>query len=136
MGWPRTTRASPCRSCSRSTRQSLRSRAQPRACIPVGVRVAFGTDAGVYPHGLNAREFAVMVKLDAPDAGDPVCNAHAAELLGRPDQVGVIEPGRFADIIAVSGDPTTVVTELEHIRFVMKGGKVVKNDLKPSGKSP
>ncbi|HKA21059.1 MAG TPA: amidohydrolase family protein [Blastocatellia bacterium] len=91
-----------------------------------GVKVAFGTDAAVYPHGLNAREFAVMVKLGlTPMQSIQAATVNAADLLGWSDRVGSIEPGRFADIIAVPGDPTTEVTQLEHPSFVMKGGVVV-----------
>lgn len=91
-----------------------------------GVRVAFGTDAAVYPHGLNAHEFAVMVKLGlTPMQSIQAATVSAADLLGWSDRVGSIEPGRFADIIAVNGDPTADVTVLEHVSFVMKGGQVV-----------
>jgi imidazolonepropionase-like amidohydrolase len=95
-----------------------------------GVRVAFGTDAAVYPHGLNAREFAVMVKLGlTPMQAIQSATTNAADLLGWADRVGSIEAGRFADIIAVTGDPVNNVTELEHVRFVMKGGEVIKNEI-------
>jgi len=91
-----------------------------------GVKVAFGTDAAVYPHGLNAREFAVMVKLGlTPMQSIQAATVNAADLLGWSDRVGSIEPGRFADIIAVSGDPTSDVTTLERVNFVMKAGQVV-----------
>lgn len=91
-----------------------------------GVKVAFGTDAAVYPHGLNGREFAVMVKLGlTPMQSIQAATVNAADLLGWSDRVGSIEAGRFADIIAVNGDPTVNVTVLEHITFVMKGGQVV-----------
>jgi len=92
-----------------------------------GVKVAFGTDAAVYPHGLNAHEFAVMVRLGlTPMQSIQAATVNAADLLGWSDRVGSIEAGRFADIIAVSGDPTSNVTTLEHVSFVMKGGRVVK----------
>jgi imidazolonepropionase-like amidohydrolase len=94
-----------------------------------GVKVAFGTDAAVYPHGLNGREFAVMVKLGlTPMQAIQAATVNAADLLGWSDRIGSIEPGRFADIIAVSGNPVNDVTELERVRFVMKGGIVVKNE--------
>jgi imidazolonepropionase-like amidohydrolase len=92
-----------------------------------GVKVAFGTDAAVYPHGLNAHEFAVMVKLGMTAMQSiQTATVNAADLLGWSDRVGSLEPGRFADIIAVNGDPTTDVSVLEHVVFVMKGGLVVK----------
>jgi imidazolonepropionase-like amidohydrolase len=92
-----------------------------------GVKVAFGTDAAVYPHGLNAREFAVMVKLGlTPLQAVQAATVNAADLLGWSDRVGSIEPGKFADLIAVEGDPLKDVTTLEHVQFVMKGGVVYK----------
>ena len=94
-----------------------------------GVKVAFGTDAAVYPHGLNAREFGVMVKLGlTPLAAIQAATVNAADLLGWPDKIGAVEPGKWADMIAVDGDPLQDVTALEHVRFVMKGGEVVKNE--------
>jgi len=91
-----------------------------------GVKVAFGTDAAVYPHGLNAREFAVMVKLGlTPMQSIQAATVNAADLLGWSDRIGSIEAGHFADIIAVSGDPLADVSALEHVAFVMKGGQVV-----------
>ncbi len=94
-----------------------------------GVKVAFGTDAAVYPHGLNAHEFAVMVKLGlTPLQAIQAATLNAADLLGWSGKVGTLEPGAWADIVAVDGDPIKDVTTLEHVKFVMKGGEVVKND--------
>jgi imidazolonepropionase-like amidohydrolase len=94
-----------------------------------GVKVAFGTDAAVYPHGLNAHEFAVMVKLGlSPLQSIQAATINAADLLGWSDKMGAIEPGKWADIIAVDGDPLQDVTTLERVKFVMKGGEVVKNE--------
>jgi imidazolonepropionase-like amidohydrolase len=94
-----------------------------------GVKVAFGTDAAVYPHGLNAREFAVMVKLGlTPLQAIQAATVNAADLLGWPGKVGSLEPGAWADIVAVDGDPLKDVTTLEHVKFVMKGGEVVRNE--------
>jgi len=94
-----------------------------------GVKVAFGTDAAVYPHGLNAREFAVMVKLGlSPLQSIQASTVNAADLLGWADKIGVLEPGKWADLIAVDGDPLQDVTTLERVKFVMKGGAVVKNE--------
>jgi imidazolonepropionase-like amidohydrolase len=94
-----------------------------------GVKVAFGTDAAVYPHGLNAHEFAVMVKLGlTPLQSIQAATVNAADLLGWSDRVGSLETGKFADIIAVDGDPLADVTVLERVRFVMKGGEVVRNE--------
>ena len=94
-----------------------------------GVKVAFGTDAAVYPHGLNAHEFAVMVKLGlTPLQAIQAATLNAADLLGWSGKVGSLEPGAWADIVGVDGDPGQDVTTLEHVKFVMKGGEVVKNE--------
>lgn len=91
----------------------------------LGVPVAFGTDAAVYPHGLNAREFAVYVRFGmTPLQAIQTATVHASKLLGMDDRIGTIEPGRFADLIAVDGDPTKDVTQLERVKWVMKNGKV------------
>src|SRR5271156_5129887 len=93
-----------------------------------GVKVGFGTDAAVYPHGLNAHEFAVMVKLGlTPLQAIQAATVNDADLLGWSDKVGTIEPGKWADLVAVDGDPLADVTTLERVKFVMKGGEVVKN---------
>jgi imidazolonepropionase-like amidohydrolase len=101
-----------------------------RKAFQAGAKMAFGTDAGVYPHGENARQFAKMVEwgmkpLDAIQAA----TINAADLLGWSDRVGTLEKGRYADLIAVDGDPLTDVKVLENVRFVMKGGAVVRNEL-------
>jgi imidazolonepropionase-like amidohydrolase len=101
-----------------------------RKAFQAGAKMAFGTDAGVYPHGENARQFAKMVEwgmkpLDAIQAA----TINAADLLGWSDKVGTLEKGRYADLIAVEGDPLTDVKVLENLRFVMKGGTVVRNDI-------
>jgi imidazolonepropionase-like amidohydrolase len=94
-----------------------------------GVKVAFGTDAAVYPHGLNAHEFAVMVKLGlTPLQAIQAATVNAADLLGWAGKVGSLEPGAWADIVAVDGDPLQDVTTLERVKFVMKGGEVVRNE--------
>jgi len=93
-----------------------------------GVKVGFGTDAAVYPHGLNAHEFAVMVKLGMTPLGAiQAATVNDADLLGWADKVGTVEAGKFADLIAVDGDPLADVTTLEKVKFVMKGGEVVRN---------
>ncbi len=93
-----------------------------------GVKVALGTDSAVYPHGLNGHEFGKMVDmgltaLQSIQAG----TVNAADLLGWSDRVGTLEPGKFADIVAVEGDPVVNVHLLENVSFVMKGGAVVKD---------
>jgi imidazolonepropionase-like amidohydrolase len=93
-----------------------------------GVKVAFGTDAAVYPHGLNAHEFAKMVSMGmTPLQSIQAATVNAADLIGWTDRVGTVEPGKFADIIAVQGDPLADVDVLENVHFVMKGGEVIKN---------
>ena len=94
-----------------------------------GVKVAFGTDAAVYPHGLNAGEFHVYVELGmTPLAAIQTATLNAADLLGRTDRLGALEPSKWADMIAVDGDPTRDVSLLEHVKFVMKGGVVYKDE--------
>ena len=92
-----------------------------------GVKIAYGTDAGVYPHGWNGKQFAHMIKWGlAPMQAIQAATVNAADLLGWNDKIGVIAPGAFADIIAVDGDPLKDVTEFERVKFVMKGGVVYK----------
>jgi len=99
-----------------------------RRAMKAGVKMAFGTDAGGFPWTENpAKEFAYMVKWGmTPAQAIQSATTSAAELLGWSDQVGSIQPGRFADIVAVAGDPLSDITLLEKIDFVMKGGSVVK----------
>jgi imidazolonepropionase-like amidohydrolase len=97
--------------------------------VRAGVKVAFGSDAGVYPHGWNAKQFAHMVRWGlAPMQAIQAATVNAADLLGWSEKVGQIAPGFYADLIAVPGDPLKDITELERVRFVMKGGVVYKAD--------
>jgi len=99
-----------------------------KKAFAAGVKIGFGTDAAVYPHGLNAHEFAVYVKLGmTPLQAIQTATINDADLLGWSDKVGTIEPGKWADIVAVDGNPLADVTTLERVKFVMKGGEVVKN---------
>ena len=94
-----------------------------------GVKVALGTDAAVYPHGLNAHEFETMVNLGlTPLQSIQAGTMNAADLLGWAGKVGTLEPGAWADIVAVEGDPLKDITTLQRVKFVMKGGEVVKNE--------
>ena len=100
-----------------------------RRAHQAGVRIAFGTDGAVYPHGDNAKQFAYMVEYGmTPLEAIQAATIHAAELLGWADRVGALEPGKFADLIAVAGDPLADVALLEKVGFVMKGGKVARDD--------
>lgn len=92
-----------------------------------GVKIAYGTDAGVYPHGWNGKQFAHMVRWGlTPMAAIHSATSSAANLLGWAGRVGRVAPGLFADIIAVNGDPLSDITELERVQFVMKSGVVFK----------
>jgi imidazolonepropionase-like amidohydrolase len=98
-----------------------------RKAHAAGVKMVFGTDAGIYPHGDNARQFRWMVKYGmTPTQAIQTATVNAAQALGHDDR-GTIEAGRIADLIAVKGDPTADVTLLESVPFVMKGGDVVKD---------
>ena len=98
-----------------------------RKAYPAGVRIAFGTDAGVSKHGRNADEFELMVKYGMPPAeAIKAATVNAADLLGLSSEIGSIEPGKSADIIAVAGDPLADVTVLKMVDFVMARGEVVK----------
>lgn len=91
-----------------------------------GVKIAFGTDCGVSPHGTNAQEFALMVAGGmTPMQAIRAATLRGAELLGIEDELGTIEPGKIADLVAVAGDPLEDVTRLEHMAFVMKAGAIV-----------
>jgi imidazolonepropionase-like amidohydrolase len=97
------------------------------AAYRAGVKIAFGTDQGMAPHGTNGQEFALMMRAGmTPQDAIRAATTNAAELLDARADVGSVQAGRFADIIAVSGNPLSDVTELERVRFVMKGGSVVK----------
>ncbi|MGH6890853.1 MAG: amidohydrolase family protein [Dongiaceae bacterium] len=98
--------------------------------IAAGVKIAYGTDAGVYPHGENARDFAEYVQMGmTPLAAIQSATVNAADLLGWSDRAGSIDPGKWADLIAVEGDPLADITTLQRVNFVMKGGVVYKNEL-------
>jgi imidazolonepropionase-like amidohydrolase len=95
-----------------------------------GAKMAFGTDAGVYPHGDNAKQFFYMVKYGlTPAQAIRSATSSAADLIGRSKDVGTIEAGKYADLIAVSSDPLQDVRSLENVGFVMKGGEVVKDTI-------
>jgi len=99
-----------------------------RRAVKSGVKIAFGTDSGVSPHGMNAKEFGFMVELGmTPAAALKTAGPAAAELLGLSDRIGTLETGKDADVVAVPGDPLEDVHLTEKVIFVMKGGKVFKS---------
>ncbi len=105
-----------------------------RLAVRMGVRIAFGTDSAVSPHGLNAREFALMVAHGmTPAAALRAATSSAADLLGLSTTIGTLEAGKEADVIAVAGDPLARIETMEDVRFVMKGGQVLKRDGTPVG---
>ncbi|HKV08068.1 MAG TPA: amidohydrolase family protein [Thermoanaerobaculia bacterium] len=100
-----------------------------RNALKMGVKIAFGTDSSVSPHGLNAQEFALMVDHGmSPASALRSATANAADLLGIARTTGTLEAGKAADVIAVPGNPLSDIKAMEKVRFVMKGGKVFKND--------
>jgi imidazolonepropionase-like amidohydrolase len=100
-----------------------------RAAVKAGAKVVYGTDSGVYPHGDNAKQFFWMVKYGmTPAQAIRSATALAAEALGKSGELGCLNAGCAADLVAVEGDPLADVTAMEKVRFVMKGGAVVRND--------
>ncbi|MFL6196021.1 MAG: amidohydrolase family protein [Thermoanaerobaculia bacterium] len=105
---------------------SARSATFKRA-LQLGVKIAFGTDSAVSPHGINAQEFGLLVGLGmAPAAALRAATSSAADLLGLAKTLGTLEAGKAADVIAVPGDPTRDIKVMENVTFVMKGGEVFK----------
>jgi imidazolonepropionase-like amidohydrolase len=107
---------------------AARSKAM-RMAVQMGVKIAFGTDSAVSPHGHNAEEFALMVEHGmAPAAALRAATAVGAALLGIDKTVGTLQAGKEADVVAVAGDPLAGIKATEHVVFVMKGGKVQRHD--------
>ena len=99
-----------------------------RGAVKMGVKISFGTDAAVFPHGQNAKEFKLMVDLGmTPIDALKSATANDAELLGIAQKVGTLEKGKLADIVAMPGDPASDITATERVFFVMKEGKIVRN---------
>ena len=99
-----------------------------RRAVELGVKIGYGTDASVYPHGLNAKDFAIMVRLGMrPAAALKAATSINAELLGVENRLGTLEEGKVADIVAMPGDPIDDITATERVSFVMKDGIVVKS---------
>ena len=105
-----------------------------RRAVAAGVKIAFGTGVGPFPHGTQMKEFEYMVKFGMTPA--QVIRAATivdAQMMGWEASIGTIERGKFADLVAVCGDPLTDITELERVKFVMKGGQLLRNDLNAVG---
>ena len=110
--------------------QALREKSG-RLAISRGLKISFGSGVGPFPHGTQAAEFTYLVKYGmSPSQAIQAATSVAAEMMGWQDQIGSLEKGKFADIIAVSGDPLQNIAELESVKFVMKGGQVIRNDIK------
>ena len=102
-----------------------------RLAISRGLKISFGSGVGPFPHGTQAAEFSYLVKYGMTAAqAIQAATTVAAEMMGWQDRIGSVEKGKFADIVAVSGDPLKDITELGRMKFVMKGGQVIRNDLK------
>jgi imidazolonepropionase-like amidohydrolase len=98
-----------------------------RKAVKAGVKLSYGTDAGVFPHGLNARQFRYMVRYGmTPMQAIQSATTVSAALLGWSNDVGALSPGHFADMVAVAGDPLADIAALETVAHVMKGGEVVR----------
>lgn len=114
-------------SAAKALQVGPRIKANLAAAYHAGVKIAFGTDQALAPHGTNAREFALMVGAGMTPIDAIMAATHnAADLIGDSKDIGAVEAGRYADIVAVAGDPLADVTELERVQFVMKAGKVYK----------
>jgi imidazolonepropionase-like amidohydrolase len=99
-----------------------------RNAVKIGVKISFGTDAAVFPHGQNAKEFKLMVDLGLPPIDAlKTATGNAADLFGIAQKVGTLEKGKLADVIAMPGDPTSDITATERVSFVMKEGKIIRN---------
>jgi imidazolonepropionase-like amidohydrolase len=102
-----------------------------RKALAAGVKVAFGSGVGPFPHGTQTKEFEYLVKFGmTPVQAIRAATSEAALLMGWQDRIGSVQAGKFADLVAVAGDPTADITELERVQFVMKDGHVFKNELK------
>ncbi len=125
LGYPATT-------IQKERKVGLLQRQRFQAATRSGVKLAFGTDAGVYPHGDNARQFAKETDWGlTPMQAIRTATVNAADLLGRSDKVGSVAADHYADLIAVGGDPLSDIHVLEHVQFVMKGGVVYRRDGQP-----
>lgn len=110
--------------------QALREKSG-RLAISRGLKISFGSGVGPFPHGTQAAEFSYLVKYGmSPSQAIQAATTVAAEMMGWQDRIGSLEKGKFADIVAVSGDPLQDISELERVKFVMKGGQLIHNEIK------
>jgi imidazolonepropionase-like amidohydrolase len=101
-----------------------------RKAVQAGVKIAYGTDAGVFPHGENGKDFKYLVQAGmSPMRAIQSATVEAAALIGQPEKIGSLVPGRFADVVAVNVDPLKDISVLEKIPFVMKSGVVYRNEV-------
>ncbi|MDP9187295.1 MAG: amidohydrolase family protein, partial [Verrucomicrobiota bacterium] len=106
-----------------------------RNAVKMGIKISFGTDAAVFPHGQNAKEFKLMVDLGmTPIDALKSATGTTADLFGIAQKVGTLEKGKLADVIAMPGNPTSDITATERVSFVMKEGKIIRNG--PPSKPP
>ena len=118
------------RSNGKNSRMRIQQESFPRA-LAAGVKITFGTGVGPFPHGTEAKEFGRLVAMGMSPTQALLSSTNVCpQLMGWQDRVGSLEPGKFADIIAVEGNPLTDISVLERVKFVMKGGVVIRNDLK------
>ena len=120
----------PAEQIQRSTEMMRYRNATFRRALEAGLPIGFGTDAGAFPHDQNAREFNIRVQNgEKPMDAITAATSLNARIMGWEADVGSLEPGKFADVVAVPGNPLEDITEMERVLFVMKGGEVVRNDL-------
>ena len=118
----------PAENINKERKVGTRQRESFSMAVKAGAKMVLGTDAGVYPHGGNGKQFVRMVRFGmTPMQAIQSATVNTAELLGWADKVGQIAPGFYADIVAVHGNPLENISELEDVDFVMKGGKVYKS---------
>ena len=118
------------RSNGKNSRMKIQEESFPRA-LAAGVKIAFGTGVGPFPHGTEAKEFDRLVAMGMSPTQALLSSTNVCpQLMGWQDRVGSLEPGKFADVIAVDGNPLNDISVLEHVKFVMKGGIVIRNDFK------
>ena len=116
-------------SLEKERKTGIRQRESFRNAVKAGVKMVMGTDAAVYPHGDNPKQLSRMVRFGmTPLQALQAATINSAQLLGQSENLGAIEAGKYADIIGIKGNPLEDISQLENVRFVMKGGSVYKQD--------